>query len=270
MKQYKLGFIGAGNMGGAIIKGLISTGVLSSEDIMVNDANKESLANFCKETNTKMAESNSDLVLKTEAVVIAVKPVVLDNVLKEIAPVINENLVISIVAGAKIETFRNKLGNKARIVRTMPNTPAMVLEGMTILCYDELCTEEDKDFAEKIFKSVGRIEIFEEKYMNEVIALTSSSPAYVFMMIEAMGDAAVLSGIPRNKAYSLAAQAIMGSAKMVLETGKHPAELKDMVCSPAGTTIEAVAELEDSGFRNSLIKAMNKCTEKANRMSGKK
>ena len=145
----------------------------------------------------------------------------------------------------------------------MPNTPALVGEGMTLISYENNIDENDIKNVKKLFESVGKVEILDEKLMNEVTALTGSSPAYVYMFIEAMADAAVLSGIPRGIAYKLAAQSVMGSAKMVLESGKHPGELKDEVCSPGGTTIEAVSELEKNGFRSAVIEAMNVCTKRA-------
>ena len=155
------------------------------------------------------------------------------------------------------------LGNESKVIRTMPNTPALVGEGITLISHDENIDKEDLETVKSLFNCVGKTEILDERLMCEVTALTSSSPAYVYMFIEAMADAAVLSGLPRNLSYKLAAQAMLGSAKMVLETGKHPGELKDQVCSPAGTTIEAVKVLEKNRFRYTVIEAMNECTKRA-------
>lgn len=144
----------------------------------------------------------------------------------------------------------------------MPNTPAMVLEGMTGVCHNSYVTAEELESALCILRAFGEAEVVPEKLMDAVVAVSGSSPAYVYMMIEAMADAAVAEGMPRAQAYKFAAKAVMGSAKMVLETGKHPGELKDMVCSPAGTTIEAVKVLEATGFRSSIMEAMEVCAEK--------
>ena len=158
------------------------------------------------------------------------------------------------------------LGDDAKIIRTMPNTPALVGEAMSAVCPNKNISKEELEYCKKIFESFGECVELEEKYFDGFIAVAGSSPAYVYMFIEAMADGAVKLGIPRTKAYKMAAQSVLGSAKMVLETGKHPGELKDSVCSPAGTTIEAVAELEKLGFRNSVIQAMDKCAEKSKNM----
>ncbi|NMB95720.1 MAG: pyrroline-5-carboxylate reductase, partial [Clostridiaceae bacterium] len=166
--------------------------------------------------------------------------------------------------GVPIKMFKNLLGDKAKIVRTMPNRPALIGSGMTLVSFEkDSITDEECNTIKWLFESVGKVEMINENLMDEVTALTSSSPAYVFMMIEAMANDAVLRGIPSGTAYKLAAQAVLGSAQMVLETGKHPAELKDEICTPAGTTIEAVRALEKNNFRYAIIEAMEECTKKA-------
>ena len=159
------------------------------------------------------------------------------------------------------EQLEEQFGKDVKIVRTMPNTPAMVGEGMTAVCPNEHLTEDEIAYVKSLLESFSRAEIVPERLMDVVTAVSGSSPAYVFMLIEAMADAAVSGGMPRKQAYQFAAQAVLGSAKMVLDTGKHPGELKDMVCSPAGTTIEAVRTLEELGFRSSIIEAMKVCEE---------
>jgi len=154
-----------------------------------------------------------------------------------------------------------------KIIRTMPNTPAMVCEGMTAVCPNPLVSKQELEYICKLLSSFGKAEVVAEYMMDAVVAVSGSSPAYVFMFIEAMADAAVKEGLPRDKAYKFAAQAVYGSAKMVLETGKHPAVLKDMVCSPAGTTIDAVEVLERNGFRSSVMQAMDACAKKAKALS---
>ena len=165
-----------------------------------------------------------------------------------------------------MEAAERQFGKEVKIVRVMPNTPALVGEGMSGLCCNEYVTEEEFDLVHKIFESFGKAEKITENLMDAVVGVSGSGPAYVYMFIEAMADAAVAQGLPRKQAYKFAAKAVMGSAKMVLETGKHPGELKDMVCSPAGTTIEAVKVLEAAGFRSALMEAMEVCAEKSRNM----
>lgn len=257
-----IGFIGTGNMGGSIIKGLRK----SKADVAINafDLDKAKLETISKESNVAISLSISQLVRDSNIIIIAVKPNAVKDVLKECKEEFaSDKILITIVVGIPIKFYKDILGDNIKVIRTMPNTPALVGEGMTVISCSSAVTEEDKRKAEGIFQCIGKVEFLDEKYMSEVTALTGSSPAYVFMFIEAMADAAVLSGIPRALSYRLASQAVLGSAKMVLETGLHPGELKDQVCSPSGTTIEAVASLEKHGFRYAVISAMEKCTQKA-------
>ncbi|MBF4675588.1 pyrroline-5-carboxylate reductase, partial [Clostridioides difficile] len=176
-------------------------------------------------------------------------------------------IIVSIAAGKTIESLESFIGSDKKIVRVMPNTPALVGEGMSALCKNSNVTDEELNMIKALFESFGEAEIVSEYLMDTVTGISGSSPAYVFMFIEAMADAAVLAGMPRQQAYKFASQAVMGSAKMVLETGKHPGELKDMVCSPAGTTIEAVKVLEEEGFRAAVIKSIVACIDKSKDMS---
>ena len=259
----KIGFIGGGNMAGAIANGVISSGLCAKKDICICDINAESLKKYDKEIKT--SQNNKDALL-CDYIVLAVKPFILSKVLEELSDIDTDGKVfISIVAGISVKEIKSVLGENAKVVRVMPNTPAQVGEGMTVIAKpDSEVSEEELLGVMKIFDAVGKTEIMAENMLNVVTGVSGSSPAYVFMLIEAMADAAVLGGIPRDSAYSLAAQAVLGSAKMVLETKKHPGELKDMVCSPKGTTIEAVAELEKRGFRSAIIAAIKKCIDKAN------
>lgn len=260
----KVGFIGVGNMGGALVRSIVKGDTEGQFSINAYDVNTQGLNTLAQEMPIETKTSNVSLVYDSDIIVLAVKPQYAEEVLKEIKTALSpEKILVSIIVGLPIGYFKGILGKEAKIVRTMPNTPAMVGEGMTLLCCDDLISCDEKQLIMKLLSFSGRVEELEERLMNEVTALTGSSPAYVFMFIEAMADAAVQSGIPRAMAYRLAAQAVLGSAKMVLETGKHPAELKDMVCSPAGTTIEAVAALEREGFRNAVITAMGECTKRA-------
>ena len=261
----RLGFIGGGNMAYAIAKGVVSSGLVVPSDITVNDTSDVALLKF-KELNIKTTCDLKQL-LDCDYIILAVKPQIVPSVLENIKNDYCDKVFVSIAAGVSVEKIKNLLPFDAKVIRIMPNTPALVGEGMSVLAKATAPVEDDEfKNVEEIFKSIGKTEVLDESMINAVTSVSGSSPAYVFIMIEAMADAAVRDGIPRDMAYRLAAQSVLGSAKMVLETSKHPAELKDMVCSPKGTTIEAVAELEKSGFRNAIISAMKKCTDKANNM----
>ncbi len=259
----KIGFIGGGNMAGAIAQGVCASGMVDAENICVCDINENALKKYAG--GIKTSSDNRDALL-CDYIVLAVKPFVLADVLKEVSESdIKDKVFVSIVAGISVEEIKSVLGKDAKVVRVMPNTPAQVGEGMTVIAKpDSQVTDSELLTVVKIFDSVGKTEIMEEAMINVVTGVSGSSPAYAFMMIEAMADAGVMGGIPREVAYRLAAQSLLGSAKMVLETKKHPAQLKDMVCSPGGTTIEAVAELEARGFRAAIIEAIKRCNEKAN------
>ena len=263
----KLGFIGGGNMAYAICGGVLSSGLLNAENITVNDTNEAALAKF-KEQNVAVS-CDVSAITECDYIILAVKPhivpIALENLAEKYKEKIKNTVFISIAAGISVSFIKEHLGFDAKVIRIMPNTPALVGEGMSVIA-GALAPVADEEFenVKKIFESVGKIEVMPESMLNAVIAISGSSPAYVFMLIEAMADAGVRDGLSRDTAYRLAAQSVLGSAKMVLETGKHPGELKDMVCSPKGTTIEAVAQLEESGFRNAIISAMKKCTDKAN------
>ena len=251
------GFIGSGNMGGAIIGGIINSDIASPENVIVSDKNEQALKNINEKYGVKVTSDNKETADKADVLVLCVKPQFLYGVID------------SIVAGQAIETIEKAFEHSIKLVRVMPNTPALVGEGMAALTPNSNVTKEETEVVVNVFNSFGKGEVVSENLMDAVTAVSGSSPAYVFMMIEAMADAAVIGGMPRSQAYTFAAQAVLGSAKMVLETGKHPGELKDMVCSPAGTTIDAVAILEKDGFRNSIIEAMVGCMNKSKEL-GKK
>ena len=268
MNSIRVGFIGTGNMGKAIMKAVAMAGDIPAAAIRAYDIDRVKARDFCETIGSYCAESAAEVVDACELVFLCVKPSAVEASLYEFKDVWNaEKVLITIAVGVPISYYESILGEDARIIRTMPNTPAMIGEGMTLYCTNACVPEESLDLAKSILSCMGRVESLEESLMAEVTALTGSSPAYVYMMIEAMADAAVLSGIRRDLAYKLAAQAVLGSAGMILETGEHPGKLKDQVCSPGGTTIEAVRVLEMSGFRSALIEAMQACTEKARRIA---
>ncbi|WP_154826971.1 pyrroline-5-carboxylate reductase [Clostridium butyricum] len=263
----KVGFIGCGNMGSSMVGGLIKSGFLKSEEIIVSTKTEASSKKLRDEFKVATTLDSKTVAKESETIILAVKPNMYKSVVEEIKSELTEDkLIITIAAGISIENMEEWLGYDLKIIRTMPNTPALVGQAMSAVCPNKNVSEEELKYCINIFESFGECEVLEEKYFDGFIAVAGSSPAYVFMFIEAMADGAVKLGIPRAKAYKMAAQSVLGSAKMVLETGKHPGELKDMVCSPAGTTIDAVVELEKLGFRNSVIQAMDKCAEKSKNM----
>ena len=259
----KIGFIGMGNMGFAMLKGCLN--FFDKSDMLFTDANTERMEKVTSETGVLHVESNAELANSVKYIVLAVKPQFYSQVLKNIENIVRkDHVIISIAPGITIDNLKDALGYEKRIVRAMPNTPALLGEGMTGVCYDgTLFSFDEKEVIASIFNSFGKFKLVEERLMSAVTAASGSSPAYVYMFIEAMADGVVKQGLPRNVAYEMVAQTVLGAAKMVLETGKHPGELKDMVCSPGGTTIAGVAALEENGFRNSIIKACDACYDVA-------
>ena len=263
-----IGFIGSGNMGQAMIGGIIKSGLVESSSVIVSDVDQKKLDYIVGEYKTQVTTDSIELVEKADVIFLAVKPNIYNGVIKQIKDfVTDEKIIVSIAAGQTLGSLQERLGKTVKIVRVMPNTPALVGEGMAAICKNENVSAEELGFVKQLFESFGKAEEISEYLFDSVVGVSGSSPAYVFMFIEALADAAVMGGLARDKAYKFAAQAVLGSAKMVLETGKHPGELKDMVCSPGGTTIEAVAALEEAGFRNAVIKCVKECMRKSIEMS---
>ena len=259
----KLGFIGTGNMASAIMGGIIGKNIIPAEEIIGADLFAPGRERVKAQFGINVTDSNKEVVDNAEVIILSVKPQFYEDVINQIKGDIKENqIVITIAPGKTLAWLAEKFGKDVKIVRTMPNTPAMVGEGMTAMCPNEHLTEEEVAYVKSLLESFSRVEIVAERLMDVVVSVSGSSPAYVFMMIEAMADAAVSGGMPRPQAYQFAAQAVLGSAKMVLETGEHPGTLKDRVCSPGGTTIAAVSALEEHGFRSAVIKAADACYEK--------
>ena len=264
----KIGIIGCGNMAKAMLSGIIASHLVDAKDILASDTVPAALEKAQAELGIYTANSNTEVASGCEVLILAVKPQFYPAVIKEIASYLNpETVVVTIAPGHTLENLAKMFGREIKIIRTMPNTPAMVGEGMTAVCPNQKITKEEFAYITQLLCSFGKVETVAEYMMDAVVAVSGSSPAYVFMLIEAMADAAVQEGMPRDKAYKFAAQAVYGSAKMVLETGKHPGALKDMVCSPAGTTIDAVTVLEEKGFRSSVMKAMSACAKKSKSLS---
>lgn len=258
-----IGFIGLGNMATAIIGGMLKEQVCEPKDIIgyarTEDSRKRAQLTF----DIRIAIDNTEVAEESDILFLAVKPQMFGQVSKDIVNSVKKGaIIVSIMAGKNIAFFEEQFGKETKIVRCMPNTPALVGEGCTGVCINKEVTPDDLKSVMDILNCFGKAELISENMMDAVVAVSGSSPAYVFMFIEAMADGAVKAGLPRDKAYAFAAQAVLGSAKMVLETGKHPAELKDMVCSPGGTTIEAVKVLEEEGFRGTIIDAMDACVKR--------
>lgn len=264
-----LGLIGAGNMGSAILRGMLDANYVKPGQVVVCDASRRRMEELSGEfPSVTYCDSAIDLVQQSDMIILAVKPHYIRGVIDDVRPALEGKAVISIAAGWTVDMLADALEETgATYLRVMPNTPAMVGEGMTALCDDSTFSKDDFAFAKGIFDAVGRTVILPERLFDGVIAISGSSPAYVFMMIEAMADAGVREGLPRACAYEMASQAVLGSALMVLSSGTHPASLKDAVCSPGGTTIEAVEELERKGFRGAIMDAMKACADKSREMS---
>lgn len=264
----KLGFIGCGNMAQAMISGILKKELYAPTSIFISDVNKASLDRCCSEFGVSASKNNIELAQTADYIVLSVKPQIYPTVIQEIKNHIKSDAVIIMIgAGQTISINEKRFGKPIKLVRVMPNTPALVGEGMTAVTPNSMLTEAETEKVICFFNSFGKAQLVPESLMNAVTAVSGSSPAFVYMFIESLADGAVAEGMPRDMAYTFAAQAVLGSAKMVLESGKHPGELKDNVCSPAGTTIEAVAALEAAGFRSSIINAVRSCSKKAEELS---
>jgi len=260
----KVAFLGGGNMAEALIKGLIAAGTAKPDQIMVTDLSSDRVAHLKKTYGIIIQKGNLDAAREADVVVLSVKPQVIEKVLAEIAPGVDgKKLVISIAAGIDIGKIEKALRENSRVVRVMPNTPALVLAGAAAIAGGRAVTSDDLALAQNIFNSVGRSVIVEEKLMDAVTGLSGSGPAYVFLIIDALSDAGVKAGLPRQLALELAAQTVYGAAKMVLETKEHPGKLRDMVTSPGGTTIEGLHALEKGKLRATLMNAVEAATARS-------
>jgi pyrroline-5-carboxylate reductase len=262
-----LGFLGGGKMAAALAKGVVSAGLVKAADIRASDPMPAARSAFTAQTGARTAASNVEIVRFARVLVLAVKPGQVPELLDEIRPVITPgHLLISIAAGVSIAKLEAGLGQGARVIRVMPNTPALVGASATAFALGKAATGADGALAQKLFSSVGIAFPLKESLLDAVTGLSGSGPAYAYVMIEAMSDGGVAGGLPREVATRLAAQTLLGGAKMVLETGLHPGALKDMVASPGGTTIEGLHELEKGKVRASLINAVRAATEKSRKL----
>ncbi|HEX3033721.1 MAG TPA: pyrroline-5-carboxylate reductase [Thermodesulfobacteriota bacterium] len=265
----KIGFIGAGNMAEALLKGLLLSGVFTKEGVIVSDVLQERLDFMSSTYGVKSTLDNKEVVRFSDLIVLSVKPNTVGKVVGEIKGLLtSRKVLISIAAGIPVSFIADRIKKKTKIVRVMPNTPALVLSGVSVLYCNSLVTPEEKENIVKIFKSVGEAFTVErEALLNPVTGLSGSGPAFVAMFIEALADGGVKAGLPINLALKLAAQTVYGTAKMIIDGGIHPAELKDKVASPGGTTVEGIKELEVRGFRGSVISAVESAAKRSKELS---
>lgn len=272
-RKYKYGFLGAGNMGGAMIGGLIKSGLSEKSQILASVHSEASQKRVADAYGIAVTLSNREVAENCDILILAVKPYQFPDVLPEVSEVLEaDQIVVSVAAGKTLSDIDTgllsmKVAGKLKVARVMPNTPALVGEGMSAVAFNDRFEEEEKKAVMDIFSSFGKAEEVPEAMIDVVIGVSGSSPAFIYMLIEAMADEAVVYGMPRKQAYTFAAQSVLGSAKMVLETGKHPGALKDDVCSPGGTTIAGVAALEGAGFRGAIMEGIAAAIDKAKDMS---
>ena len=267
MKKMKIGFIGLGNMASAMIGGMLEQKVVIPEEIIGSDLSAEMKKKAEETFGIGTFSDNRQVAAQSQVIVLAVKPIFLSEVIQEIkAEITEDKLVISIAAGKTISWIEEEFGRSIKLIRCMPNTPALVSAGCTAVCKNGQVSDEEEALCLKLMGSFGKAIAIPERLMDAAMAVGSSSPAFVFLFIEAMADGAVAAGMPRQQAYEFAAQSVLGSAKMVLETGMHPGELKDMVCSPGGTTIEGVRVLEEKGMRTAVMEAVFAAAEKSKKL----
>lgn len=264
MKSQRIGMLGAGNMAGALIRGLLASKSVSAEQIVASDVRADHLKELETKYGIKTFTDNRQLAAVSNLVVLAVKPQVIDRVLEQMADAfLPDTLLVSIAAGVPIRSLEARLPEHVRVVRAMPNTPAIALAGATGIAPGSRATQADIDVTQALFAAVGRSVVLDESLIDAVTGLSGSGPAYVMVMIEALADGGVKVGLHRDTALMLAAQTVYGSAKLLLETGEHPGRLKDMVTSPGGTAIVGLHTLESGGIRRTLIDAVDSATKRA-------
>ncbi len=258
-----IGFIGSGNMAQAIIGGIIKSDLYSSSDIFCSAKSRKTQDKIKEKFNVTVCD-NIEVVQHSKIIFLCVKPNVYATVIEEIKDYVEDKILVSIAPLKTIEYLRSHTHDEQKCVSSMPNTPALVGAGMSAISFSDNLSEKEKGAILGLFTSFGKVEVVDESLMQSVVAVSGSAPAYVYMFIEALADGAVKHGMSRDLAYKFASQAVLGSAKMVLETGEHPAKLKDNVCSPGGTTIEAVCELNKGGFQGLVVEAMDAVIKKMN------
>lgn len=264
MPKTALAVIGAGKVGEAILRGLIASGRRRPGEIVVTAAHSARVSEVSRRLGVRGAASNAEAVRGAAMILLGVKPNQVDAVLREIAPhVTADQLVVSVASSASTAFMEKRLRPGVPVVRAMPNTPAMIGRAMTALAAGRHAGEAHLALAREVFDAVGRTLVVDETHLDAVTGLSASGPAFIFIVIESLAEAGVKVGLPRATATELAAQTVLGAGAMVLETGEHPAKLKDEVTTPSGTTIDGILELEEGGLRVTLIKAVVRATQRA-------
>lgn len=261
-----IGMIGCGNMGKAMVEGMMKAQLVKEDQLIVSNLHPEKLQELGNRYDFYISD-NETVARHADILILAVKPHLYAPIIDEIKELIkSEVILIDIAPGITIQDMTKMVGRACKVVKAMPNTPALVGEGMSAISFGSGISDDEQEEIMELFESFGKAQVVEERLMDAVAAVSGSAPAYIFLVIEAMADGAVRHGIPRQAAYQFAAQTLIGSAKLVQETGMHPGECKDMVCSPGGTTIEAIAKLEEKGLRSAIIEAMDACVKKSRAM----
>ena len=254
----KIGFIGMGNMAFAIVKGILESGYIEAKDIYAYDVDEEKLRSIHEQYQIRLANSTVDVVNKVDIVILAVKPNITNGVVLEIKQEVSNKAVVSIVAGFGFETYNTLFLSSTRHLSVMPSTPAMVQQGVTLFEKQHSLTDPEFIFVKGLFESIGTVEILPSYLMSAACAISGCGPAFMYIILEALADGGVMEGLPRDMAYRLASQTMIGAGMMQLQTKEHPGVLKDNVCSPGGITIRGVKALEDANVRSAFIKAVNK------------
>ncbi len=265
----KISVIGVGKMGGAIVSSLINNAVMDREDIFGTTSCKETSSRVKEKYQIETGTDNLMAVKKSEIIILTVEPQLIEKVLEQLKPALNKNkIIVSVIAAISTSFIEDQLKEPVPVIRAMTNTASLINEGMTVLCSGSFVEKEQLELISKIFQAIGRVEIiYKENLMDVVTALAGGGPAYSYTMIESLTDGGVRMGLPRKLARILAAQSVLGGAKMILHTGMHPAVLKDEITTPAGVTVDGLMELEDGKFRASLIRAIEKATKKSRKIS---
>ncbi len=266
----RLGFLGSGNMAEALIRGIVARDLWPKKQIIASDVSSSRLALIDSELGVATTSDNRQVVTGSDMIIVATKPAQVPELLSGVADVVtSDKLIVSIAAGVTLTTIQSLLPKGIPVIRAMPNTPALVLSGMSCLSAGASADESHLAAALKLFSGVGEALVVDEAHLDAVTALSGSGPAYLFLVIEALSDAGVRAGLPRKVAEKLSAQTVLGAARMVLETGRHPGELKDMVASPGGTTIEGLAVLESKGIRGAFIEAVDAAYRRSRELSAR-
>lgn len=259
----RLSFLGSGNMAEAIMKGVLAAGLFKAGDLLASDASEARLRLIHQKYGIRTTRNNREAVREGDLIILGVKPLVVDGVLAEVKSELKEKVLVSVAAGVPLARLAAGLEREAKIIRAMPNAPALVQAGATVLAPGKGVEQETLDLILKIFDSIGKTWILEERYLDAVTGLSGSGPAFVFLVIEAMADGGVKSGLNREVALSLAVQTVLGAAQMAFQTGDHPARLKDFVASPGGTTIAGLHQLEEGKIRAAFMSAVEAATRRS-------